>query len=123
MRRELINDIAKGAFEMAIEENAYSFIYTYEMATKIIEIVVGVKNNEYYCEKVNVYDYDQNDLSYRFENISKLIMKECAPCRSVVIDEIRDSGMNETERIFGSESAYINYSCLLYTSPSPRDCS
>ena len=47
MRRELINDIAKGAFEMAIEENAYSFIYTYEMATKIIEIVVGVKNNEY----------------------------------------------------------------------------
>lgn len=109
MRRELINDIAKGAFEMAIEENAYSFIYTYEMATKIIEIVVGVKNNEYYCEKVNVYDYDQNDLSYRFENISKLIMKECAPCRSVVIDEIRDSGMNETERIFGSESAYINY--------------
>lgn len=108
MRRELINDIAKGAFEMAIEENAYSFIYTYEMATKIIEIVVGVKNNEYYCEKVNVYDYDQNDLSYRFENISKLIKKECAPCRSIVIDEIRNYGKTETERIFGSEYAYAN---------------
>lgn len=109
MRRKIINEIAEGAFEMAVKEDAYSFIYTYEMATKIIEIVVDVKNNEYYCEKVNVYDYDQNDLSYRFENISKLIKKECAPCRSVVIDEIRDYGKTETERIFGSESAYINY--------------
>lgn len=108
MRRELINDIAKGAFEKAIEEDAYSFIYTYEMATKIIEIVVGVKNNEYYCEKVNVYDYDKNDLSYRFGNISKLIKKECAPCRSIVVDEIRDYGKTETERIFGSEYAYAN---------------
>ena len=104
MRRKIINEIAEGAFETAVEEDAYSFIYTYKMATKIIEIVVDVKNNEYYCEKVNVYDYDQNDLSYRFENISKLIKKECAPCRSVVIDEIRDYGKTETERIFGSEA-------------------
>ena len=98
MRRKIINEIAEGAFEMAVEEDAYSFIYTYEMATKIIEIVVDVKNNEYYCEKVNVYDYDQNDLSYRFENISKLIKKECVPCRSIVIDEIRDYGQTELER-------------------------
>lgn len=113
MRRELINDIAKGAFEMAIEENAYSFIYTYEMATKIIELVVGVDNNEYYCEEVNVYDNDMNNLSYRFDNIRRMVKKECVPCRSTVIDEIRDYGKNEIEQIFGSESSYAKLQILL----------
>ena len=108
-KSELIDAISKGAQEMAFKDNAGRFVYEYELTNRIIELSVGVKNNEYFCENVHVYDNDLNDISYRFENISKLIKKECVPCRSIIIDEIRDCGMTETERIFGSESAYINY--------------
>ena len=81
-KSELIDAISKGANEMAFEDNAGSFAYAYEELTnRIIELSVGVKDNEYFCEKVNVYDNDLNDLSFKFENIRRLIEKECVPCR------------------------------------------
>ena len=108
-KSELIDAISKGAHEMAFEDNAGSFVYAYELTNKIIELSVGVKDNEYFCEKVNVYDNDLNDLSCKFENVRGLIEKECVPCRKRIIEEIKDEHKTETERIFGSESAYINY--------------
>ena len=108
-KSELIDAISEGAHEMAFEDNAESFVYAYELTNKIIELLVCVKNNEYFCENVYVYDKRFNDLSCKFENIRSLIEKECVPCRKRIIEEIKDENMTETERIFGSESAYINY--------------
>lgn len=108
-KSELIDAISKGAHEMAFEDNAERFVYAYELTNRIIELSVGVKNNEYFCENVHVYDNDLNDLSCKFENIRRLIGKECVPYRNRVIEEIKDEHKTETERIFGSESAYIDY--------------
>ena len=108
-KSELIDAISKGAHEMAFEDNAGRFVYAYELTNRIIELSVGVKDNEYFCENVNVYDNDLNDLSCKFENVIGLIEKECVPCRKRIIEEIKDEHKTETERIFGSESAYINY--------------
>lgn len=94
---------------MAFEDNAGRFVYAYELTNKIIELSVGVKDNEYFCESVHVYDNDLNDLSCKFENVRWLIEKECIPFRKRIIEEIKDEHKTETERIFGSESAYINY--------------
>lgn len=108
-KSELIDAISEGAHEMAFENNAESFVYAYELTNRIIELLVCVKNNEYFCESVHVYDNDLNDLSFKFENVRGLIEKECIPCRKRIIEEIKDEHKTETERIFGSESAYINY--------------
>lgn len=108
-KSELIDAISKGAHEMAFEDNAGRFVYAYELTNRIIELSVGVKDNEYFCESVHVYDNDLNDLSCKFENVRGLIEKKCIHCRKRIIEEIKDEHKTETERIFGSESAYINY--------------
>ena len=36
---------------------------------------------------------------------------------------LRETGFEDRIQEFGVSSATVNLACLLYTSPSPRDCS
>ena len=60
--------------------------------------------------KTNIYDENKENLEYRYkfveENIKNLIDKKI---------------YSEDKLVSYKENLDLNYSCLLYTSPSPRD--
>lgn len=88
MKGKLLSDITKEAYSKAFDSEADGFVLGYEMATKVIKMVVGLYNGKYVCEEVSVYDSDGNDLSDRFQDLVKLVANECTPDRDVVIDEL-----------------------------------
>lgn len=119
--KKFFKKVEQAIYDMAFESQCGEFVYCKETGKYRLEVslvtdtkkIVSINGNVkshlcYKVEKVVIIDENNNDVAGRFPMLVER-MKLVAPDYQEVMNDIKDSNMNETERVFGSEAGYLRY--------------